>query len=96
MVAQRYAGLFDGGLRRVRRLVYWEQWVGEVLTAGVYEGARGVRPHGCEYDALRGRVLEVCDGIDGVRDGILQEPGRCGFDAGVMVGESVECGGGRV
>lgn len=35
--------------------------------------------------ALRAAVLEACDALDGVRDGVLQEPTACGFDPRQML-----------
>jgi feruloyl esterase len=42
-----------------------------------------------KYAVIHRAVLEACDTLDGVQDGLLQDPTRCGFDPKVL-----ECRGG--
>jgi feruloyl esterase len=35
-----------------------------------------------KYPILHDAVLEACDGVDGVKDGVLDDPRRCRFDPG--------------
>jgi feruloyl esterase len=37
-----------------------------------------------KYSLIHAAVLEACDGLDGVRDGILENPQRCQFDPGSL------------
>ncbi len=43
-----------------------------------------------KYPAIHSAALEVCDGLDGVKDGVIEAPGRCHFDPKVL-----ECKGRR-
>ena len=40
------------------------------------------RIDGAGAELLRRRVLEQCDSLDGLEDGIVSDPGSCGFDFG--------------
>ncbi|RPH58950.1 MAG: tannase/feruloyl esterase family alpha/beta hydrolase, partial [Acidobacteria bacterium] len=37
-----------------------------------------------KYPIIRNAVLQACDMLDGVKDGVLEDPTRCKFDPGVL------------
>src|SRR5579885_1414937 len=37
-----------------------------------------------KYPAIHQAVLQACDALDGVRDGVLEDPTRCKFDPGAL------------
>lgn len=46
----------------------------------------------CKLNAAVEAAVAHCDGLDGVEDGIVDEPRRCDFDPAELVGEIVDCG----
>jgi feruloyl esterase len=37
-----------------------------------------------KYPMIHNAVLDACDGLDGVKDGVLENPARCHFDPGTL------------
>lgn len=89
VLAQKYPGLFDG-IAASAPAIYFDEAAEYYWVRGLMH-ERGVQPLGCEYDALRKAMLDSCDKLDGIEDGILQDPAACSFDANSMVGKSIEC-----
>jgi feruloyl esterase len=82
--AQRFPADFDGIIAGAPGL----DWTGRaaqavrVATALVNtDAARLLRPH---RELLHGSVLDACDAVDGVKDGLIESPGRCKFDPGIL------------
>jgi len=80
MEAQRFPEDFDGIIAGAPAN-YWTHLMASPLAAAqaTHEGEAGNVP----VDKLRllhDAVVRACDGHDGVRDGLLQDPGRCSFD----------------
>ena len=47
----------------------------------------------CKLAAATAAAIAVCDTIDGVKDGVIEDPSRCTFDPKTLVGTSAgECG----
>ncbi|KAH6623781.1 tannase and feruloyl esterase-domain-containing protein [Chaetomium tenue] len=96
-LAVRWAGDFDGVVVGAPA-VYWARYVVAELWPQVVMGEVGYFPEGCELEAVRADVVEVCDGLDGVRDGVVGDVVGCGlrYDPGRLVGRKVKCGDGEV
>ncbi|OAL52777.1 tannase and feruloyl esterase [Pyrenochaeta sp. DS3sAY3a] len=100
VLAQRYPDAFDG-IAACAPGIYWDRGP-EMYWAWQMMADEGRYPRGCELEALRAAAMEACDALDGVRDGIMQDPGACTFDPWSMLGRSVDCsdsgsgGGGNV
>jgi feruloyl esterase len=81
--AQRYPEDFDGivagspGLDWVARAAL-SMWV-----------AQAVHIPAAKYPAIHQAALDACDAADGLKDGVIEDPLRCGFDPKV-----IECPGG--
>jgi hypothetical protein len=86
MLAQRYPKAYDGISAGAPAIyptlsgmsLYWPQQVMNMLKT---------YPYGCEMDAITAAAIKVCDGLDGVTDGIVSEVDPClaSFDPFKMV-----------
>jgi hypothetical protein len=45
----------------------------------------------CELDAVRQAAVQACDGLDGLRDGVVTMPQNCTFDPHSVVGQVYNC-----
>ncbi len=88
MAAQRFPADFDGILagapaNYMSHLQPWSLWV----PKAVHETEASYIPP-AKYPLIHKAVLEACDALDGVKDGVLENPMRCHFDPKVL-----ECAG---
>ncbi len=82
--AQRFPGDYDGIVAGapasyVTRLQGSQVWI---AAAGHKDEAGYIPPS--KYEMIHRAVLEKCDKIDGVEDGVLEDPTRCAFDPAVL------------
>ena len=78
--AQRYAADYDGiiagaAANYVSRLQGAQVWSAEIVHKN---DASYIPP--AKYAVLHAAVLEACDALDGVKDGVLENPTKCHFD----------------
>lgn len=78
MEAQRFPGDFDGILvgapvNDQTNLHIWMAWVYQEMDKVLIPPKKVV-------DVLAPKVYEKCDALDGVKDGLIQNPLRCSFD----------------
>lgn len=91
-IARRYPGDYDGILAgcpavnfpAVLMAMYWPQFV---------MNQKEMYPRACEFEAIRSAVVQFCDGLDGVEDGVIDRPDLCTFDPSTLVGKSFDCEG---
>jgi hypothetical protein len=87
MEAQRYPGDYDGILSGAPAInwpkLHVEQMWGQVLMLE----AQNFIP-ACKFAAATAAAVSACDGLDGVTDGLLEDPARCRFDAKTLVGRA--------
>ncbi len=82
--AQRFPDDFDGiiagapGNNWTGRAIY-SMWVAQALHK---DEASYIPPE--KYPLIHSAVLEACDALDGVRDGLIEDPTRCHFDPKVL------------
>lgn len=82
--AQRFPGDFDGIIAGAPG----NNWTGRaegaiwVAQAAHRNAASYIPPE--KYAVIHRAVLEACDALDGVRDGVLEDPRRCHFDPQVL------------
>jgi feruloyl esterase len=90
--AQRFPGDFDGIVAGAPGL----DWTGRAAQATRFAksleenaAARLLRPH---RELLHRAVVEKCDHLDGVKDGVLENPAGCSFDPAILQckGETAE------
>jgi len=87
--AQRYPGDFDGIVAGAPAV----NWTGRAaqsiwVAQAVHKDEASYIPP-AKYPVIHKGVLEACDALDGVKDGVLEDPRLCKFDP-----KAVECKGG--
>jgi feruloyl esterase len=82
--AQRYPADYDG---IVAGAVAWggmDRYVGVVMNEAAMLKTSGAYIPPEKYPAIHDAVLQACDGLDGVKDGVLENPLACHFDPKVL------------
>lgn len=90
MMAQRYPGLYDG-IAAAAPAIYWDRFIVAEFWPQFVMERLGHWPPQCAFEGFNAAAVEACDGVDGVNDGVIAEPGRCGFDPFELVGVRAEC-----
>jgi len=92
MEAQRFPSDFDGIVAGAPVAFYQELnstmvWFSQLLFADNFAGnlafdgdGDGVQESRAKLELLARRVLERCDSIDGIEDGVIDDPLQCDFD----------------
>ena len=88
--AQRFPADFDGIIAGAPGL----DWTGRAAQAvrvaqALEKNEAGAPVAGRRRSSFTGRCVEACDALDGVKDGLIEDPTRCKFDPGVL-----QCKGG--
>lgn len=92
MLAQRLPGGYDGILAGAPA-INWDRFIpAELWPQVVMEQELGAPIAGCKLTAATEAAVAHCDRYDGVADGLVGDPRRCDFDAGVLVGQGTPCG----
>ncbi|KAK8064611.1 hypothetical protein PG994_007249 [Apiospora phragmitis] len=91
LLAQRWPGDYDGYLAGAASTCCHE--IAAALAPQAHMVELGYAPPACELRALRRLAIEQCDGLDGVVDGLVSEPGRCFdvFGPRAHVGDAFVC-----
>jgi feruloyl esterase len=84
MEAQRFPADYDGIIagapaNYMSHLQVWSLWV----PKAVHETNESYIPPD-KYPLIHKAVLEACDALDGVKDGVLEDPRRCHVDAKLL------------
>ena len=90
--AQRFPGNYDGILASAPA-INWATFVLVELWGQVVMNEMNFHPPVCESVALTKAAVEACDGLDGVKDGIVAAHGLCEFDPISVVGNNITCDG---
>ncbi len=82
--AQRFPEDYDGILagapaNYTSHMTAAQLWIGQAVHQS---DASYIPPQ--KYPAIHAAVLAACDALDGVKDGVLEDPTRCHFDPGVL------------
>lgn len=86
MEAEKYPTDYDG----IASLYPGQDWthiMAGMISQELKLGGSGSSDAQLSYDqslALNKAVLDACDGLDGLRDGLIEDPTQCQFDPGVM------------
>ena len=84
--AQRFPADFDGIIAGAPGL----DWTGRAAQARARSRRRSQTNEAARLSPAHTRscctraVLEACDALDGVKDGVIDDPKRCTFDPGVL------------
>jgi tannase/feruloyl esterase len=92
MEAQRYPQDYNGILSGAPAL-NWNRFHIQHLWGPVVMNASNNPVAGCKLSAATAAAIAACDNIDGVKDGVIEDPKRCSYDPKALVGTSAgECG----
>jgi feruloyl esterase len=92
--AQRFPADFDGIIAGAPGLDWTGRAAQAVRVAKALEQAEASRLLAPQTQLLHQAVIEACDPIDGLKDGLIQDPARCTFDPAVLqckAGDSTGC-----
>jgi hypothetical protein len=92
MEAQRYPDDYDGILADAPA-VNWDEFEVATLWPQVVMNNERTYLSKCEFDAFTNAAVKACDSLDGVKDGLVNDPSRCDFDPRRMIGTKVACDG---
>jgi len=84
MQAQRFPDDYDGIIAGApanpwSRLASWNVYIGQV---NLQDPASTIPA--AKYPMIHQAVLNACDTVDGLKDGLIDDPGRCAFDFKVL------------
>ena len=85
--AQRYPNDYDGIVAGAAANYPTHLQGAQVWTTEITNQSDGYIPP-AKYQLIHKAVLETCDALDGVKDGVLEDPRRCHFDP-----QALECKG---
>jgi hypothetical protein len=92
MQAQRLPDAYDGILAAAPA-INWDRFIpAELWPQVVAQQELGGPIAPCKLDLATQAAVAECDPLDGVVDGVLEDPRQCDFDAGTLVGHETECG----
>jgi len=90
--AQRYPADYDGILAGAPAINWTKLHVEQMWGSVVMLETKTFVP-ACKFNAATQGAVAACDGIDGVKDGVIEDPHRCKFDPKTLVGTTAgECG----
>jgi feruloyl esterase len=92
MEAQRYP-LDYNGIASAAPAINWTKLMMHSLWGSMLMNTASNTVPSCKLAAATAAAVAACDGIDGVKDGVIEDPKRCAYDPHALVGTSVgECG----
>ena len=92
MEAQRYPGDYDG-IMSGAPAINWNRFHVQHLWGPVMMNATDNPVPSCKLSAATAAAIAACDTIDGVEDGVIEDPQRCSYDPKALVGTSAaDCG----
>jgi hypothetical protein len=92
MEAQRYPQDYNG-IVAAAPAINWTRFIPQELWGAVEMNAAENPIPACKLTAATAAAIAACDTIDGVKDGVIEDPSRCNYDPKALVGTSAgECG----
>jgi feruloyl esterase len=92
MEVQRYPQDYNGVVSAAPA-INWSRFIPQELWGAVMMNAAANPIPGCKLAAATAAAVAACDGIDGVKDGVIEDPKRCSYDPRPLAGTSAgECG----
>jgi len=73
--------------------ISWDRFAIATLWSQAVFNEEHVQPTGCELKAFTDAAVQACDTLDGRKDGIIDDPQKCDWDARRLVGTKVVCDG---
>lgn len=84
MEVSRYPEDYDAVVAGAPALRYLEVVTQLIWYDRTVHGAGGAPELGAKQPLVHAAILRQCDHLDGVRDGVLENPSRCSFDPGQL------------
>jgi feruloyl esterase len=85
---QDYNGVVSGA-----PAINWDRFTNAHLWGPVAMNAANNPVAPCKLSAATAAAIAACDGIDGVKDGVIEDPKRCTYDPKPLIGTSAgDCG----
>jgi len=92
MLAQSYPDAYDGILAGAPA-INWDRFVPSLLWPQIVMDQEFGGPiDGCKLAEATNAAVDACDAVDGVTDGVLEDPRACDFDPVSLVGIDTPCG----
>jgi feruloyl esterase len=92
MEAQRYPRDYNGIVSGAPA-INWNRFHLQQLWGAMLMNAAGHPVPACKLAAATAAAIAACDSIDGVKDGIIEDPSRCKYDPKPLIGSSAgDCG----
>ncbi|MFC7385704.1 tannase/feruloyl esterase family alpha/beta hydrolase [Sphaerisporangium rhizosphaerae] len=88
--AQSRPADFDGILAKAPA-INWDRFAVATLWSQAVFNEEKVAPTSCELEAFTAAAVKACDTLDGVEDGVIDSPHKCGWDPRRLVGTKVVC-----
>jgi tannase/feruloyl esterase len=82
--AQRFPADFDGIIAGAPGLDWTGRAAQAVHVAQALEKTESARLSQPQRHLLHGAVVQACDALDGVKDGLIEDPTRCKFDPALL------------
>jgi feruloyl esterase len=83
MEAQRYPSDYDGIISGAPANFWTQILAGFIWNAQALTGPGFIPP--AKLPAIERAVLNACDARDGAKDGVIEDPPKCGFDPGTLL-----------
>lgn len=92
MEAQRYPHDYNG-IAAAAPAINWTNLVMQSLWGSMLENVASNPIASCKLAAATTAAIAACDAMDGVKDGVIEDPNRCTYDPKALIGTSAsECG----
>ncbi len=92
VMAQYYPDDYDGILAEAPA-IQWNDFTLAQQWPYTVENNEGVVLSPCQEEAIVIAVVNACDGLDGLVDGIISAPAKCDFQLQSLVGQQFDCNG---
>lgn len=89
-LAEYYPGLYDGIVANAPA-VQWNDFTMAQMWPFVVQNVEGYTAPPCELAWVVNNLIEACDGLDGLVDGLISAPALCSLEAQSLVGKSYVC-----
>jgi Tannase and feruloyl esterase len=86
--AQRYPGDYDGIISGAPANDWTHNFAGFVWDEQALQGAAQIPAS--KMTAIESAALDACDALDGVKDGVIDDPRKCHFDPSVLLCKGAE------
>jgi feruloyl esterase len=92
MEAQRYPQDYNGIVSGAPA-INWPKLMMQSMWGTLQMSVAGNPVPACKLAAATAAAIAACDAIDGVKDGVIEDPTRCNYDPKALIGASAgECG----